>query len=268
MKLYAYRALDYLRAASPDDRRYLLFSAVQKAKVSTEGVKVMALLSECIGAKGFESSDTYFEMALRDAQLIPSLESSAHINLGLTAQFIPRYFARPDFDLVVPASSLVGEQFAHENSYLTEASPRTGAISTIAFPPYRQAYRPLMNLRNVRLFAAQSKAFRIFVWRMRSQRALMADTQIALGLGQCLATIAYAQLIAENSLRLNVAPEMISVIFHLLVGDLSASALTLASFPHFDVVSRFLIRRMVTIPRTRRAEWDFVSARMAAGPSS
>ena len=30
MKLYAYRAMDYLQAASADDRRYLLFNAVQK----------------------------------------------------------------------------------------------------------------------------------------------------------------------------------------------------------------------------------------------
>src|SRR5439155_21740193 len=90
MKLYAYRALDYVHAARADDRRYLLYCAVQKAKVSTEGVKVMAQLSECIGAKGFEAADTYFEMALRDAQLIPGLESSAHINLGLAAQFIPQ----------------------------------------------------------------------------------------------------------------------------------------------------------------------------------
>jgi acyl-CoA dehydrogenase len=51
MKLYAFRALDYLQACGGDDRRYLLFNAVQKAIVSTEGVKVMGLLSECIGAR-------------------------------------------------------------------------------------------------------------------------------------------------------------------------------------------------------------------------
>src|SRR5205807_1566233 len=87
MKLYAYRAVDYLQASCADDRRYLLFNAVQKATVSTEGVKVMALLSECIGARGFEA-ETYFESALREAQLIPGLEGSTHINFGLTAQFI------------------------------------------------------------------------------------------------------------------------------------------------------------------------------------
>jgi acyl-CoA dehydrogenase len=65
MRLYAFRALDYLQAASADDRRYLLFTAVQKAKVSTEGVRVMSILSECIAAHGFEA-DTYFESALRE----------------------------------------------------------------------------------------------------------------------------------------------------------------------------------------------------------
>jgi len=89
MKLYAYRALDYVHAANATDRRHILFCAVQKAKVSTEGVRVMALLSECINAKGFES-DTYFETALRDIQLIPGLEGSTHINLDMTAQFIDR----------------------------------------------------------------------------------------------------------------------------------------------------------------------------------
>ena len=61
----------------------------------------MDLLRECIGAKAFES-DTYFEMALRDAQLIPNLEGSTHINLGLATQFIPRYFARPNRSLAEP----------------------------------------------------------------------------------------------------------------------------------------------------------------------
>jgi acyl-CoA dehydrogenase len=46
MKLYAYRALDYLHSSSETDHRYLLFAAVQKAKLSTEGVKVLSLLSE------------------------------------------------------------------------------------------------------------------------------------------------------------------------------------------------------------------------------
>ena len=91
---------------------------------------------------------------------------------------------------------------------------------------------------------------------------LKADPRVSLALGQCLATIAYAQLIAENARRLVVAAEMISTIFHLLVSDLSASALALASLPRVDAVSRILIRRLVAVPRTRTEDWDFVSARL------
>ncbi|MHC4107893.1 MAG: acyl-CoA dehydrogenase family protein [Planctomycetota bacterium] len=261
MKLYAYRALDYVQAACAADRRYLLFCAVQKAKVSTEGVRAMALLSECIGAKGFEA-DTYFEMALRDAQLIPSLESSAHVNLGFTAHFCSRYFGRFDPHLADPKSLVAGEILANENPYLMEA--RTGGIGSIAFPPYLGAYRPLQFIPNVRLFARQVKRFRLFLLANRAKRTDVSDMQYALTVGECLATIAYAQLIAENAKRLDLAPEMISVIFCLLVSDLSAAALTLASLPQLDAVNRFLLRRMVTVPQTGKPDWDFVAARMDA----
>jgi acyl-CoA dehydrogenase len=259
MKLYAYRALDYLRAATPDDRRYLMFCAVQKAKVSTDGVKVMDLLRECIGAKAFES-DTYFEMALRDAQLIPNLEGSTHINLGLAAQFMPRYFARPNRSLAEPGSLVAGEVVSKENAYLWEA--RTGGISTISFPPYLQAYRTLTSVPNVRLFAGQAKSFRLFVWSMRSKRAAAADPQMAMALGQAMATIAYGQLIAENCVRLKLPREIVSTVFHLLITDLSAAAMTLASLSGLDALGRFLIRRLIVIPRTSAAEWDYVSARV------
>lgn len=254
MKLYAYRALDYVHAAHADDRRYLFYCAVQKAKVSTEGVKVMSLLSECIGAKGFESDDTFFEMALRDAQLIPGLESSAHINLGLTAQFMPRYFSRPDPNVAEPKSVNCGEAESIENPYLMEG--RTSAINAIAFPPFLRSYAPLMSIPNVRIFTRQARAFRLFLRTVRSKRALI--TQMSLALGQCTATIAYGQLIAELAVRLAVAPEMVSAIFHLLITDVGASALTLASLPELDTVSRFLIRRVFAVPRTTRGEWKGV----------
>jgi hypothetical protein len=51
-------------AASVEDQRYLLLCAVQKARVSTEGVKVMALLSDCIGARGFEADNLLRDGAL------------------------------------------------------------------------------------------------------------------------------------------------------------------------------------------------------------
>jgi len=254
MKLYAYRALDYVHSATVEDRRYLLFTAVQKAKVSTEGVKVISLLSECIGAKAFEA-DTYFEMALREAQLIPSLEGSTHINLGMTAQFVPGYFNNPDRDLAMPSSLVRGECARRENSYLIQASGTQ--VGTVRFPPFRAAYRALWTIANVRIFSRQAEAFRIFA-RGRTSAGRAADTQISVSIGQCLASIAYGQLIAENAMRLAVPREIVSLIFHLLVNDLSSTAMTIASSRRVGAVGRALLERLIVIPSTPVGSWDFV----------
>ncbi len=255
MKLYAYRALDYVQAANADDRRYLLFCAVQKARVSTEGVKVISLLSECMGAKAFES-DTYFEMALRDVQLIPSLEGSVHINLELTAQFIAGYFNDADLNLPVLEFNR-GHGTGSENIYLMGA--RSGQINSIRFRRCLEAYRPLKSVSNVRIFARQAKAFRLFA-RSQSRRP-EANAQTAIALGQGMATIAYGQLVAENAVYSGVPLEIVSVIFHLLVNDLSSSALAMASSDHLSASSRVLIERVVAIPRTTNAQWDFLLQR-------
>jgi acyl-CoA dehydrogenase len=255
MKLYAYRALDYVQAATADDRRYLLFCAVQKARVSTEGVKVISLLSECMGAKAFES-DTYFEMALRDVQLIPSLEGSVHINLELTAQFIAKYFSDADLDLPVPGFN-GGGGAGSENGYLMGA--RSGQINSIKFRPWLDAYRPLKSAANARIFARQAKAFRLFA--RRQSRTPTVNAQMTIALGQGMAIIAYGQLVAENAAHCGVPVEIVSVIFHLLVNDLSSSALALASWDHLSASSRDLIERVVVVPRTTNAQWDFVLQR-------
>jgi len=258
MKLYAYRALDYLHAARETDRRYLLFCAIQKARVSTEGVKVMAQLSECVGAKGFES-DTYFESALRDIQLIPGLEGSTHINLSQATQFIERYFSRSDSSLPLPPSLIAGEADSRENSYLTTA--RAAPVADVSFPHFLEAYEPIRNLPNVSLFVRQAKAFR-FLTRSRTGRAQLADLRVALACGQCMAVIGYAQLIAESAATLALPPPMLSTIFHLLVCDLSAATQSLAALPGLSPLSRILARRLIAIPRTGESDWDFVSRRV------
>jgi acyl-CoA dehydrogenase len=260
MKLYAYRALDYVHAARADDRRYVLFCAVQKAMVSTEGVKVVTLLADCAGAKAFEA-DTYLEMALRDVQLIPSLEGSAHINLGTAAQFIPRYFAEPGAGVSEPASLSAGEVAAEENTYLMQA--RTGSLHTIAFAPYLDAYRPLQSIPNVQRFARQARSFEKFVRASPELVASSSDTEMSQALGRCMAAVAYGQLVAESARRLAVPSQMISAIFQLLVTALSASALALASLPELGGTGRAAVRRMVSVPRCSRADWDFVAARVS-----
>jgi hypothetical protein len=211
-----------------------------------------------MAAKGFEA-DAYFEMALRDIQLFPSLESSAHINLGLAAHFCAGYFDRFERELDEPQSLAAGA--AKENPYLFEA--RTGAIPTIAFPPFLRAYAAHKSIPNVGLFVRQIRRFRRFLREDPAQHDL-TDIRYALALGQCLVTIVYAQLIAENARLHKLPTEMISTIFHLLVSDFSAAALALASLPQFDPTARRRIRRMVLVPQTSRSDWDFVAAQMDA----
>jgi len=249
MKLYAYRALDYVHAASGSDRRYLLFCAVQKAKVSTEGLKVMSLLQECIGAKGFESSG-YFEMALRDIQLIPSLEGSMHINLGLAVQFIARYFDRPDSTLGQPPSLVGGEAPSRENFYLMEA--RAGSMHAVGFRPFLDAYRPLESVNGIAPFLRQVEAFREIA------TARVDDMQFEMALGQCFATVVYGQLLAENAVRLDLPKAMTSCIFAVLVEDLSTLALRLAATPGISMELRESISGMIEVPNLDSADWDFV----------
>ncbi|MEK6626226.1 MAG: acyl-CoA dehydrogenase family protein, partial [Bdellovibrionota bacterium] len=52
MKLFALRAADYMRSASNQDRRYLLYNPMVKMKVTTQGEEVINLLWDVIAAKG------------------------------------------------------------------------------------------------------------------------------------------------------------------------------------------------------------------------
>ena len=82
MKLYGHRAADYMRTASPEDRRYLLYNPIMKMKVTGQGEQVIRMLHDVIAAKGFEQ-DTYFEMAIRDIGMLPKLEGTTHVNMKL-----------------------------------------------------------------------------------------------------------------------------------------------------------------------------------------
>ena len=94
MKVFALRASDYLRSASADDRRYLLYNPMVKMKVTTQGEDVINLLWDVIAAKGFEK-DMYFEMAAIDIRGLPKLEGTVHVNMALIIKFMNNYFFAP-----------------------------------------------------------------------------------------------------------------------------------------------------------------------------
>jgi acyl-CoA dehydrogenase len=94
MRMFASRAADYMRSASAEDRRYLLYNPMVKMKVTTQGEEVINLLWDVIAAKGFEK-DTYFEMAARDIRALPKLEGTVHVNMALIIKFMANYFFNP-----------------------------------------------------------------------------------------------------------------------------------------------------------------------------
>jgi acyl-CoA dehydrogenase len=262
MKLFAFRALDYLHAGTADDRRYVLFASVQKATVSSEAVRVIALLSECIGAKGFES-DTYFETALRDVPLVPILEGSTHINHQSVAQFARAYFARRGVAAGPPPASppslaALGDA-AGESPYLMAFLP--GDEHLIRFAPFLDAYRPLRRVRNVLIFVRQAAAFRRFALSADA-RALARDVEVAIALGKCLSIVAYAQLVAEHCTIAGVAAEFLSVLFHQSIEALTAESLRLSSTPQIGPAARAMLRRVTAVPQTAGSDFEFVHGRM------
>jgi acyl-CoA dehydrogenase len=94
MKLYSERAIDYMRSASPTDRRYLLFNAIEKMTVTREGETIVTVLSDMIAARGFEN-DMFFTMALLGAVGLPRLEGTVHVNMALSLKFMQNYMFRP-----------------------------------------------------------------------------------------------------------------------------------------------------------------------------
>ncbi|WP_067702482.1 acyl-CoA dehydrogenase family protein [Nocardia jejuensis] len=94
MKLYSERAIDYMRSATPEDRRYLLVSAIEKMSVTRNGQKVYEDLADVIAARGFEN-DMYFPMAMVGMFGLPRLEGTVHVNMALSLKFMPNYMFHP-----------------------------------------------------------------------------------------------------------------------------------------------------------------------------
>ena len=144
MKLYSARAIDYMRSASQDDRRYLLFNAVEKMTVTREGEKIIMLLADTIAARAFES-DMYFNMALLGVTGLPRLEGTVHVNMALSLKFMQNYMFRPN-DIGLVALRALPLTHSPNAAVLAAAkvARRTGAaltpaLSRVPLTPIRDA---------------------------------------------------------------------------------------------------------------------------------
>lgn len=221
MKLFALRAADYMRAASPDDRRYLLYNPTMKMKVTTQGEEVINLLWDVIAAKGFEN-DTYFEMAARDIRALPKLEGTVHVNIALINKFIPNYFFNPQPYPEVPRQ----DQPQHDR-FLFDQGPARG-LGRIRFHDYAPAYDHY-DLPNVHLFKEQIALFKESLLNAAPDAEQQKDTDMMLALGEIFTLVVYGQLILENAAIYDIGAETVDRIFDFMVRDFSRFALQLYS---------------------------------------
>lgn len=216
MKLVALRAADYMRSATPDDRRYLLFNPVVKMKVTTQGEDVINHLWDVIAAKGFEA-DTYFEMAARDIRALPKLEGTVHVNIALIVKFIMNYFF-PDPDL-----QPVGQRADGVNDdFLFDQGPTRG-LSKIRFHDYRAVFERF-DLPNVAVFCEQADGFKAMFMAEPPSEDQTRDTDWLMAVGEIFTLVVYSQLVLENAEIYGLDDHLVDRIFDVAVRDMSRFA--------------------------------------------
>lgn len=216
MKLFAHRAADYLRAASDEDRRYLLYNPIVKMKVTGQGEKVVGLLHEIIAAKGYEQ-DTYFEMAIRDIGMLPKLEGTEHVNMALIIKFVKNYFFNPVDYAEIPTRKEAGDDAYLFNQY-------TGGLAEVQFPDYRIAYEG-KNSENITIFKEQIELFKSLLIQAPPSSEQSKNIDYMLAAGELFTLIVYAQLILEKVDEYQVDDDLLEQIFTFLVSDFSQYAL-------------------------------------------
>lgn len=251
MKLVAYRSADYLRCASDDDRRYLLFNPIVKMKVTGQGEKVVELLHEVIAAKGFEQ-DTYFEMAIRDIGMLPKLEGTEHVNMALIIKFVKNYFFEP------AEYPHVEQQYEpRDDSYLF--NQKTGGLKEIRFPDYGLVYEGVES-PNVQLFKAQVELFRKLLISASPTKDQAANIDYMLNAGELFTLAVYAQLILENVKTFAIDDRLLEQIFTFLIQDYSRAALQMVvSFDNTEeqeAIYREMIKKPVTDPDGFDSVWN------------
>ncbi len=240
MKLFALRAADYMRAATPEDRRYLLYNPTMKMKVTTQGEDVINLLWDVIAAKGFES-DTYFEMAARDIRALPKLEGTVHVNIALINKFIPNYFFNQQEYPHVPRQ----DQPRHD-AFLFDQGPARG-LGKIRFHDYAPAY-DRCDLPNVHIFKEQIALFKESLLAAAPTAEQQRDTDMMLALGEIFTLVVYGQLILENAVIYDVGDDVIDQIFDFMIRDFSGFALQLYSKRGATPAQAELLLKMIRRP--------------------
>ena len=240
MKLFALRAADYMRVASAEDRRYLLYNPMVKMKVTTQGEDVMNLMWDVIAAKGFEK-DMFFEQAAVDIRALPKLEGTVHVNIALIVKFMANYFFAPaDFPELAQQSQAANDDF------LFDQGPTKG-LGKIRFHDYNIAYSS-RDTANLRVFREQIAAFKEMLFAAPPDESQRKDIDFLLAGGEIFALVVYGQLILENANIYDVSDDLLDQIFDFMVRDFSRHALNLYSKPSSNETQMKACQKMIRKP--------------------
>ncbi len=221
MRMFALRASDYMRSASAEDRRYLLYNPMVKMKVTTQGEEVINLLWDVIAAKGFEK-DMYFEMAARDIRALPKLEGTVHVNMALIIKFMPNYFFNPaQFQDIPKKDEPTNDDFLFNQG-------ATKGLGKIQFHDSALAYNS-MDLPNINVFKEQIEVLKELLMTAAPSKEQAEDIDFLLNLGELFTLVAYGQLLIEKAKIDSVEEDVMDQIFDFMVRDFSKFALQLYS---------------------------------------
>ncbi|OQY44755.1 MAG: acyl-CoA dehydrogenase [Desulfobacteraceae bacterium 4572_87] len=244
MKMFAARAGDYMRTASSEDRRYLLYNPLVKMKVTTEGEEVINLLWDVIAARGFEK-DTYFEMAAREIRALPKLEGTVHVNMALVIKFMANYFFNPgEFPEIPKKDDPVNDDF------MFNQGPTRG-LGKIRFHDYHLAYDSV-DIANVNRFKEQIAVLKEFLMTAAPDKEQIKDIDFLLNLGELFTLVAYGQLIIEKAKMESVENDLIDRIFDVMIRDFSKFALQIYTKPGTTEKQMGLCMKMIQKPVAQR----------------
>jgi len=220
MKLYALRCMDYFRSASDEDRRYLMYNAILKMKVCSQGDRISQMLLDIVGAKGMEQ-DTFMEMFIRDAGMMPRLEGTTHVNMALVNKFFQPYFFNPvDFPVIPKRNDMANDDYVYKQ--------KAGGLKQVRFGDYRLCYEG-MNQKNVLRFREQVELLKEFLAKNTPTAEQAANVDYMIALGELLAAAGYAQLTLENIKIYNIEDAIVEEIFAFMIRDFAAYALMFRS---------------------------------------
>lgn len=261
MKLYASRTADYMRSASLEDRRYMLFDPIMKMKVTTQGEEVINLLWDVIAAKGFEK-DTFFEMAARDIRALPKLEGTVHVNIALIIKFLQNYLFIPKDYPEIPQRS-----DAADDTFLFNQGPTRG-LGKIQFHDFNKAL-DLYDLPNIAIFRKQVNLFKESLMKAPATEEQTKNVDVMLTIGEMFTLVPYAQLILENAKIMKIDEVLIDQIFDFIVRDFNKFALEMYNKPsstekQMEYCMRMIHKPNVDAARAKTVWKDYVYANVDA----